>query len=618
MKQLPYSFITSSGRHTINSFGKDIGLHNLEKLRSSDPSNLFNGAHSTLKTVDNIFRGIRLANDVKNVITGLMPNGDNSVANTENTQVPYSSVTEVASLGRELSVYHKTRIDIGRKTIKHIRNIQQGPFIETISRTLSSSMDDYQNHNRRQQLVFRSGFNERGFSFLSENNQMTVSKYYKLFDLDKEKTLKNQINGEKLLYGCILNTTNRIKLKNRSDIYTTNVRIHLVKILDLETDVRTLLLEITNNEFSENKNQRSGKLPKELQYTDPEILNTNNKFSINFTTALECNLNLSTRFQERAKILKSWNSNLPPGSIWDFECVHHLGKGINLNKIYDLHTNVLSIGLSENSLVSPKMTRKRFSGFNDLVMLKKLVEVKDIDKYLKKKLLDSIKKFENGGFERQKKLSPTIAPTFTSTAENANLKNNNSIEDENEDDISFVEKLEEQSRNNHPVSYIFVIEYVGDRRATIVKNDNYDRFTGYSPVQLNCEFEHKIKYLADDSNEDKPMLYKESKLEKNFNENNEDLKDYFYPERQSKFHVPFDQISFNSGPMRTKGETDTRFKKYFMEADINLGKSADNSMLDGIEKILKSVGLNDKNKTGDDLNLNYTNPSSSENEIGEL
>lgn len=604
IKKLNYSFVSKLGRHNTKSFGYDLGIKNLKPKGSSTSKDYFKKSSQTLRNIDDVMTTIKIIDNVRSVVTGLLSNGNSSVANNEMDNIPYTSSTQISELGREISTYQKTRIHLGRNSSNRIKSIQNSAFIQTIHRELSSSMDDYQSHKRRQQLVFRSGFNERGFRFLSENSQMTVSKYYKLFELEKKQhILKQQIDGQKQLYGCILNTINSIKLKNRSDLYTANVRIHLIKIFDLHSDLRSLLLETTNNSLVSHFEQ-SGKIPLNFQYSDPEILDIDNKFSIGFTGSLTCNLNLSTRFSERAKILRSWNGTLPPGSIWDFKCTHHLGHGINLNRIFDLHTNVISIPLDPKNPRSPKHTNRKFI-VNPINYLEHLIDTIDMDPALKAGLKRAIRIYRNRKNTQQK--PPTIEPGMEPGVKQPGVEQPEvePIVDDFEPQPPMQAPEKDETRNNHPVSYVFAIEFVGDRRSTVVNKKNYDRFTGYSPVQLSCEFGHEIKYLSSDDNEDIPITYQINKSNKNFNEESYELKDQFYPEREPKFHIPFDSISFRSGTMLTKGETDTKDKLYFMENDPCLARTVDNSMINGLDEILQTVGLDKNSATVDDLSFNY-------------
>lgn len=47
--------------------------------------------------------------------------------------------------------------------------------------------------------------------------------------------------------------------------------------------------------------------------------------------------------------------------------------------------------------------------------------------------------------------------------------------------------------------YILCLEYVGDRRASIIRNT---QFEGYSPCDFGCEFQHEVSYITNQEKED--------------------------------------------------------------------------------------------------------------------
>jgi hypothetical protein len=81
--------------------------------------------------------------------------------------------------------------------------------------------------------------------------------------------------------------------------------------------------------------KKYGKILEDDQYSDPDTNNTKNRIATNFLTSLKCKLTDSVCFQDEAIIVHRWQRTLSPGSIWEFNLHHHLGKGIHLNQIYD-------------------------------------------------------------------------------------------------------------------------------------------------------------------------------------------------------------------------------------------------------------------------------------------
>jgi hypothetical protein len=266
------------------------------------------------------------------------------------------------------------------------------------------------------------------------------------------------------------------------DFYTLHLKIHLIKILDPKMDVRQLVETITHNPFAKSLStaNKIGKIPADLQYSNPNLLEVNNKLSLDFQTALNCNLTQSSKFMENARIVKSWTRSLPPGSIWDFNLNHHLGKGIHINKIYDL----------ENS--SQKHKDPNFVNI----------------------ILDEIQ--NKGNQTKIKTLKEGISKL---------------LEEKDK---------EEYKISEHPTGFIFCFEFVGDRRASIM-NLKKDYFSGYSPCHFNMEFDTEIKFLEEQGKMEDILVYKRTSAEKNFHEESE-FPDIFYPDRSAPFHVPFEEI----------------------------------------------------------------------------
>ena len=81
--------------------------------------------------------------------------------------------------------------------------------------------------------------------------------------------------------------------------------------------------------------KHGGRIPEDEQYSDPKLTDKENKATISFETSLKTKLTDCSQFNEQAKIVKTWYKSLSPGSIWEFNLTHHLGKGIHLNTLYD-------------------------------------------------------------------------------------------------------------------------------------------------------------------------------------------------------------------------------------------------------------------------------------------
>lgn len=528
-----YSFVSSLRRHTHNSLGADLGTKSFVKsLASSEKINKISGANEFFDKVLTLTKGIGI---VQGIHAGLVENGNDSGTNSEHSMVPFTSESSSSPLGRNEAVYYKTYAQVGRRPSSKITKIRDGAFVDRITRLTSSSDRDYLNHKERKQLNFTSGFNEKGFSFLMNDTFFSVKDYYNLLNIDKtyKKELEQVQDGRKDIFACVLKTKHQFKIKNLMDYHTNHVKIHLIKILDLETDVEDLVKEITHNSKSINQ---GGKLPIDQQYTDPKLL-PGKQFSINFTTALSCNLTLSSRFKERAKIVKSWSRTISPGSIWEFNLQHYLGKGININRLYDIQSRA-----DQNAILD-----HRAKSFIDLQLF---VE----------------------GIDETKNRTQEVISEFTKTPTKRKL-------------------------SEHPTGYIFCLEYVGDRRASVKSKDN-DIYSGYSPCNFNIEFDTEIQFLANQDDSEKVIVYKNIVQEKEFDDDSL-LPDIFYPTRQPKFHIPYEDLF---------GKTKKGFK---LILDPSLKSTADFSpLLRLLTDQLKKYGIDVEKLSPEELKLNFmTDPT---------
>ena len=99
--------------------------------------------------------------------------------------------------------------------------------------------------------MLRSGFNEKGYTFLMEDTYFTVDDYLKLYNEgNKISNVLANSHSKTDLYGCVYKTRNKFKFMNKFDFYDVNLRLHLVKLTDQSKDVRELIQGITNNKSS--------------------------------------------------------------------------------------------------------------------------------------------------------------------------------------------------------------------------------------------------------------------------------------------------------------------------------------------------------------------------------
>lgn len=493
-KRTRFSFISPLGKHNVRSFGADIGLHDvLKSAKTTDHLKTFESSYHTYKKIAPLLLdGINLLGKIR---TSLIKNGNGSLSNKGKLLIPSVSRSSCDSLGKNDSSYYKTFTQVGIPMSNRMKKVYNGPFTEVMTVSLANSNQDYQEHKKRKYLNFRAGFNQKGFAFLAEDHITRVMDFMKFYKVHRrfEKDIQMNLDGVKQIHGCVLKTHNQLKLKNKMEYYSIHFKIHLIKITSINEDVRSLVSELLTEDNNPDKIQitnERGKLPFRKQYKIED--NKVNSMSVNFLTSLDCDLTLSSRFNERAEIVKSWTRTLTPGSLWEFNLDHHLGEGIDINYLYDI-----------------------------------------------------------------------------------NLIN-----------------------QEHPTGYVLAFEYVGDRRASILKRETKDSFNGYSPCHVTVEFNHEITYLTNQDKTDDWLVLKNIKRDKNFDEAQNELAMLFYPEREITFHVNFEDIIYNN--KETNGK-----ENYQLEYDQALaGPENIFNALNRLKKEFTDSGLNPEDVNEDDLNLN--------------
>jgi hypothetical protein len=145
----------------------------------------------------------------------------------------------------------------GIPTSERLKKIKYNPNVDYDEKIIASSDKDYQSHEKRKNLMLRSGFNEKSFTFLMEDIYFTPDNYLDLYkNRDKIKEMLTSTKTKTDLYGCIYKTKNRFKFMNKLDFYNVSIRLHMVKLYDHHKDVRQLIEEITNNKKFNDQNKK--------------------------------------------------------------------------------------------------------------------------------------------------------------------------------------------------------------------------------------------------------------------------------------------------------------------------------------------------------------------------
>ena len=210
-------FVSSVGKHSLNSLGKDLGLNDVLKhanrIKAGSTSDMLKGAQGIVNTELLTTIGIKT---VTGVLIKMIDNGLNSLSNKGKEKVPLLSTDNKTPMGKCTATYRKTNVHLGKKTSKRLLRMQNQPNIDKGYKLLASSDRDYQHHNRRKSLMLESGFNEKGFSFFMEDTFLRVNDLLDLYCYCSEERVNiiqslTDSNVRTDLYGCMYETVNNFK-----------------------------------------------------------------------------------------------------------------------------------------------------------------------------------------------------------------------------------------------------------------------------------------------------------------------------------------------------------------------------------------------------------------------
>lgn len=378
----------------LNKVSK-IAKQNVGGLTSEGHSSF----HEILSQAEKVMTGSGMKIGQNIMIKGIEC-GINHLVDSIHAKDMLSYSNDISKIGTQNSFYVKTQAHVGNPTTEKLKNLLNTPNVQYNQKDLTNTDKDYIQHDKKKQLTLKCGFNEKCFSFFMEDTFLTTDQLIQFFRSDPkiENNLRAQKNGIHNVYAAVYKTMNQFKFTNILEYHNVVLKLHLVKIVDIHDDPRNLITEFTNNnslskiistdeiteETSNATNSTSiletrlrkskisqqveeavkksnlpvnakkrlqdilrenttncrgfefGRLPEDQQYSDPNLNDKNNRFSISFNCSLNTRLTDSIQFKDRAKIVQTWYKVLSPDSTWEFNLDHHLGKGIHLNYLLDI------------------------------------------------------------------------------------------------------------------------------------------------------------------------------------------------------------------------------------------------------------------------------------------
>lgn len=294
--------------------------------------------------------------------------------------------------------------------------------------------------------------------------------------------------------------------------YDAVVKLHLVKIKDLHNDVRQLIKDTTNNKLSNSFINENVKTDSNTTSDESNLRSRATKFAKD--KAKEIAEEVSTGYINRSNIPKE-------------------GKEI-LNRMLKNYSEFRSNISSLNGKIpeDKQYTDPNIMNLRDRFSCSYLTSINT-------NLTDSIN-FKDRA---------TIVSTWNRRIKPGSIWQFNLTQHFGKGiHLNYLYDIENLNKD-HPVGYIFILEYFGDKRFKITRSETQDAFTGYSPVKLRCQFYHRINYLAketDDSINDIPIVYKHKRQKRDFVEGST-FDNYFSPRREYYMHVPIDEIDLLIG-----------------------------------------------------------------------
>lgn len=574
-------FVSKKGRHTSKSLGKDMHLDKLSKIDQTGQT-LSTKDHKAVNDIIGNAKDILTSTGLKygeKLVGAAIETGINTLINHADEQSALSALTSVNGLGVNNNTRTKQHVHIGPTTIKRIERQLNTPLIERVSKELSSTDKDYQEHNQRKNLTIKNGFNEKCFTFFMEDTYLRVKDLLEIFGQNPgiEKSLKEKCfnkHGVVDIYGCVCNVENEFKFKNILNFYSVQCELHLVKITDIHDDVRTLITEITNNKTSGNTIEPSESSSKG-QDLKSKLRGEAKKFAKDVATDIATDIAMdlidkSNIFLEGKKKLRD--------ILQDKLSKEGTHRGSDFGR------------LPEDEQYSDPQVENRGNKFNI-----------SFDTSLATKLQDSVQFNDRAKILKtwHKSLSPGSIWEFSLTQHFGKGIHLNFLYD--------IKNLNDE----HPAQYIFVLETFGDLKSSVSRKEDADLFCGYGPGKLNVDFKHKLNYIGksedtfDFNHNPTPTLYRVKKRDDDYVENSE-LAKVFHPNREIRFHIPFDEIQIYEDGASKK----SRSKPYLLQYDANI--VPENSLMDSIQFSYKNHGYDGKNLTEDDAEFNLDIPPSHE------
>lgn len=490
-----YRIISEVGRHSTKSLMKDLKLDSVanvaKKIKSKDfiDTGDFMAVAGDLLTRAKFGRsGLKVNSNVKvrtfrNFITDKL--------RTERDELSMIEYHSIRSRGagpskKDLrSRYHTITAQYGKVTSSRIKKQLSQPNVE-LSNEVIKDTQTLLSENKRKELVIKSGFNQKCYTILKDIAYVDSKKFTYLYRSKIEDLYVNQQKSAMREYYtstyCVRNILHFI---NRSDYFSTTIRIHMVFLKNPETDLNKLIENIFW--FSDQLEEPKVKPKKTKTKTKPKTKKTEakkpKKPKRNETIEEDCSFITDTE-----KMLKENQVYFPP-----IETLTSVEGKIKNSFLFDYETSL-----------------------DDSILFQK-------ECYIGKTYVRTLGPFDVLELDMRTHFGPGLC-----------LNQLSKIHCKNRDLI-------------RPLSHFYIVETIGDRRCRLYKTDSKTDifYTGYSPTKVSFESKIEMKSLTKGINNSQYMTYMRSKRkEKILRES--PLSDYKSDTISGKFNVDYKDIDFTT------------------------------------------------------------------------
>lgn len=489
------------------------------------------------------------------VFGGVVAEVGKSLMNSRNSDVtPWTQVNTVDPYNNKVNGFiTRIHFSIGYHSGSKLKKLKSSPFHQSQTVMLEDTESDRIDHKHRQVLTSAIGFNEKAFDILGSATYLNV----------------NDIRV--LAEGNNKNNDNQIETSIKKSL---NYQKEILKALELlyskhkNVEVQDLLNDVVNSTNTDNFSNSTEEIKPQKDYPKVKF----NRVHKNKKLLSTDNFLTITKVSTKLKI-----KNLLP----DFQCNIKL----HLCKIKNPFTSD-KLNVTPDGIPSMIIT-----DYPERVFSESCTEFStgyDFKTTMKTHL--NLNLVTSSNFNRHVQVVKTWCRTLTENSQfyfhlTEHLGDGICLED------LYRNCLNESSiEKKIPVGHFFVVEYFGDPRATITRKKDGDVFNGYSPVKINYRLEHSVSFIVNQNDLDKPVVLKKVRTGDSFV--SEDLSKQFYPDRESKFHVPYEDIDILS----------TSKDNHYT---LNLSNDLENdTLVSKFVSSLNNLGVDDlKNFTEDDVDF---------------